>query len=489
MNRSIILALAIGGGGVLTLRSGLFAVDTVSAGLGFLLLVLCLGPAVLWALRGMRHLPVFEVYALMHLMYYLLPAGKRDQAVLNLEPEQRVLFLGVISLFLAAAWGVHSFMLKTAQRGLKQWRLWSREVPAMRGHRLPWLTACIWVVYSYLTQFGIIWELVPGTLIPLVRALSVAAGMLGVFVLGHRVGTGELPLAQKLLYISLVLGGTLLSFASGYLAVGTVFAGNAFFAYMVGARRLPLLSLGLFLLFVSFLNYGKADMRLRYWAVGESTDNLIELYGFWFQSSWEQLNLPADQRQGSVSALERANLTDVAVRVVTQSPHPLPFLNGQTYLDSLQLLIPRIIWPDRPSLHVIMNELGLRYGIHLDVESTQSTMISLGQIGEAWANGGWLAVALAGAFFGMFYSIPARVAWGREVSTIGFLFGMSFVGFAVNLEHLAGTLLMTFYQTAFGVLVLLYWLSRRSPVGQRPPPSVSLASPAAPTAPARESAG
>ena len=156
MNRSIILALALGGGGVLMLRSGLFAVDTVSAGLGFLLLVLCLGPAVLWAWRGMRHLPVFEVYALMHLMYYWLLAGKRDQAVLNLEPEQRVLFLGVVSMFLAAAWGVQAFMLKTASRNRKQWRLWSREVPAMRGRRLPWLMFAFWLAYSFLSQTGML---------------------------------------------------------------------------------------------------------------------------------------------------------------------------------------------------------------------------------------------------------------------------------------------------------------------------------------------
>lgn len=469
MNRQLTLLLAVALGAVLMSQSGLMAVDTATAELATLLLLLSGGPAVLWLWGGMRHLPVFEVYAFMHLIYYWQPAGKAGGTVLSLPQEERAVFLGAVSVFLAFGAVVNWAMLRSARPPAKGQRLWDREVPAMKGSQLPWLLLGFWLLYSTLFQYGTIWSLVPGTLLPLVRALCVAAGMLGVFVTAHRVGEGGLHLVQKVAFVATVAAGTLLSFASGYLAVGTVFVGNAFFAYMIGARRLPVVSLTLFLLFVSFLNYGKQEMRARYWAMGESADDLVELYSHWFKSSWEQFNLPADRRGAATSAFERANLTEVTARVITQSPYPLPFLGGKTYLDSLQLLVPRLIWPDRPSLHVIMNELGLRYGIHMDVESTESTMISIGQVGEAWANGGWLGVSLAGAFFGMFYALAARLAGQRKIATIGFLFGMSFVGFAANLEHLAGTLLMTFYQTAIATLVLLYWFSRRTFVPLMPP--------------------
>lgn len=473
MNRQFTLVLAVMVGGLLMMRSELFALDAGTAFAGLLLLLLCGGPAVLWVWRGMPHLPIFETYALMHLVYYWHPAGKPNGTVLGLEAEQRVTFLGVVALYLAAGAAVYYYVLRSASGPARGWRFWSNEIPAMRGTRLPWLLLGLWLAYNTTFQYGTIWALVPGTAMPLVRALCGAAGLLGIFVLGHRAGAGELSRFQAAAFIAATLAGTLVSFASGYLAVGTVFAGNAFFAYMVGARRLPVMALTLFVLFLSFLNYGKGEMRARYWLMGESADNIVELYAYWFKSSWEQLSTPTDRRGDSMSAFERANLTDVCARVITQSPHPLPFLNGKTYIESLQLFVPRLIWPDRPSLHIIMNEVGLRYGIHVDRESTEVTMISLGQIAEAWANGGWFVVGLVGGFFGFFFSMGARLAYQRGFATVGFLFGMTFVGFAVNLEHLAGTLLMTFYQTAAGSLALLYWFSQRSSSPTRKLPSAS----------------
>ena len=463
MNRQLALLLAIFVGGLLMLRSGLFAADAATAGLAFLLLLLCAGPSLAWVWGGMRHLPIFEVYALMHLIYYWYPAGNQAGTVLGLEPEQRAVFLGAASLFLAAGWAVYVGMLRRMRRSAqKSWRFWSEAIPAMQGSRVPWLLLGFWLAYNTLFQYGSIWSLVPAAAMPLVRALSTAAGLLGIFVLAHKAGEGKLSVFQTSFFVIAIMTGTLISFASGYLGVGTLFVGNAFFAYMVGKRRLPVVSLTLFLLLVSFLNYGKSEMRVRYWLMGESTDDMVELYSHWFKSSWEQFNLPADLRQGSTSGFERANLTSVYVEVVTQTPHPLPYLQGKTYLDSLQLFIPRVIWPDRPSLHVVMNEVGLRYGIHTTVESTESTMISIGQLAEAWANGGWLGVGLVGGFFGFFYSVGVRLAYQRGYTTVGFLFGTTFVGFAANLEHMTGTLLMAFYQAAIGSLVLLYSLSRRS---------------------------
>lgn len=463
MRRSLSLLLAVVSGGLLMVTSGLFATDTATAGAAFVLLVLCLWPSVAWAHGGMGHLPLFEVYCLMHLIYYWLPAGKQGGELLALNMEERLTVLGAVSIFLAGGQVVYFTVLRSLRRRpAAGWSFWNNQVSAMQGARLPWVLLGIWLLFNTSSQFGFIWNWVPGGAMPLVRALCGAAGMLGIFVLGHKLGEGKLSRFQAVCYVGAILAGTLISFASGYLAVGTIFVGNAFFAYMVGGRHLPVLSLSLFIVLVSFLNYGKGEMRIRYWAMGESTDDLIELYSHWFKSSWEQFNLPADRRQGAISAFERANLTEICAHVITQTPHPLPFLGGKTYLDSLQLLVPRAIWPDRPSLHIIMTELGLRYGIHMNIESTESTMISIGQIGEAWANGGWLVVGLVGAFFGLLFSVGMRVAYQRSFTTVGFLFGMTFVGFAANLEHLAGTLMMTFNQTAFASLLLLYWFSRRS---------------------------
>lgn len=446
---------------VLVAKSGLFTADVTTAGLGFLLLMLCLWPALAWVAGGMRHLPLFEIYCFMHLTYYWVPAGKVDGEILSLSEVPRAVVLGALSLYLLCGQAVYFGLLRHLRQGQTQhWRFWSNHVPLMTGVRLPWLLLMVWLAYAYGFQSGLIWDYIPGTLITFVRSLATVMGLLGVFVLGLRAGRGDFSRFHVGLFAFAVLVGALLSFATGFLVLGTIFAGNAFFAYTIGSRKLPMVTLGLFLALVSLLNYGKGEMRLRYWALGEST-GLVEMYSHWFASSWEEFKLPADRRGATaISAFDRANLTQVCAAVVTQSPHPIPYLHGQTYVDSLALLVPRIIWPDRPDLHAFMGELALRYGIHANYESTQHTVITMGQIGEAWANGGWLAVGLVGAFFGGLFHLGVRIAYGRGHDTVGFLLGMTFAGFTVGLEALAGTLLMTLYQTVVVSLALLYLMSR-----------------------------
>lgn len=475
---------------VLVAKSGLFTAGATTAGLGLLLLILCLWPAVAWVVGGMRHLPLFEIYCFMHLTYYWVPAGKIERDILNLGEDQRALVLGVLNVFLLCGQVVYFGLLRGLRRGqARQWRFWSNRVPLMTGVKLPWVLLLVSLAYSYGFHTGLLWDFIrafiPWQWAGLLRSLTTVMGLLGLFVLGLKAGRGDISKFHMVVFGLAVLASALLNFASGFLVMGTVFAGNAFFAYTLGARRLPAVALVSFLLFVSFLNYGKGEMRQRYWQEGE-TDDLVEMYSYWFNSAWEQINLPVERRSSAaISAFERADLTTVCVAMVTQSPTPIPYLNGQTYLDSLALFVPRALWPNRPDLHTMMGELGLRYGIHLNYESTQNTVITLGQIGEAWANGGWLAVGLVGAFFGGLFYVGVRVAYGRGQDTVGFLMGMTFAGFTVSLEPSTITLLMSLNQTLVVSLAMLYFLSRPVVSGQKSTPhSGQTVCPAADDAPA-----
>lgn len=463
MNVGRYLWLAFFGVAYLTSRSELFGVDVVTSMLGLMLLALCLWPAVAWLISGMRHLPLFEVYSFVHLIYYWIPAGNSGSEVLDLTVEDRATALGAVCLFLAFGQLAYFGLLRRLRaRQSNGMSFWSNRVAIMQNGLLPWFLLLVALGYNIGMQSGVIWNFMPWSALPYVRALSGVSGLLGVFVLGRLAGEGRLSGSQIVLFVVGVMTITSVSYASGYLGVGTVFVGNAFFAYSIGARRVPVIALATFLCILSFLNYGKAEVRMRYWSMGEAADDVVELYSFWVRSSWEQFNTPENLRHGvAISALDRANLTHVFTRITVQTPHPVPYLNGQTYIDSLQLFVPRAFWPDRPDLNAFMNELGLRYGIHQNMESTQETNISLGQIGEAWANGGWLAVGVVGAFFGCLFHLGVRTAYGRDTDTVGFLFGMTLVAFTVNLEQLVGTILMGFYQTAVTCLALLFLLSRR----------------------------
>ncbi|MFA6546395.1 MAG: hypothetical protein WCS99_18400 [Limisphaerales bacterium] len=459
------------GTAILMARSKLFSTDGLTATLGALLLVLCLWPAAAWVFSGMRHLPLFETYSLIHLIYYWIPAGKADGEFLEASEYVRTTALGAVCLYLACGQLAYfSLLQQLRSRRTSGWRIWSNRVPFVQNQGLSWAMLGVALGYQALFQFGLIWNYIPGSALPYVRAFAGVCGLLGVFVLGRLAGEGRLTRIQTCLFVAIVGAITLVSFASGYLGTGAVFVGNAFFAYTIGARKLPVFTLVAFVAFLSFLNYGKGEMRIRYWLMGEPTNDLVEVYSFWLQKSWQQFSMSGESRENSgISAIERANLTQVYISIISQTPSPLPFLNGQTYWDSLQLFIPRILWPDRPDLNLIMSELGFRYGIHQSVESMQSTNISIGQIGEAWANGGWQIVAMVGVLWGCLFHVGVRVAHGRDVDTVGFLFGMILVGNTVNVEQLAGTVMMTYYQTALTGIITLYLFSRRPLLRETPP--------------------
>lgn len=470
MRNATYLCGAIFGAIWLALRSDYFSAEAGTAALGALLLMLCMWPAVAWLASGMVHLPLFEVYCLCHLIFYWLPAGKAGSDFFALIPSDQMIALAAVCLYLICGQLAYFGLLRRLQvRRDDDASFWSNRVPMLGKGALPWVLLLFSLSFSVARTTGIIWEFVPWSVFPYVRALATVSGLLGLFVLGRLSGEGRLSRLQNVLFVLGVTVSILVSFASGYLGMGSVFVGNAFFAYSVGARKLPVITMSAFVLLLSFLNYGKSEMRRRYWHEGEAVGSLTELYSFWFQASWEELNAPKDARGGAaISAIDRANLIQVYTQIIRQTPRSLPFLNGQTYLDNLALFVPRALWPDRPDLNFVMNQLGLRYGIHTSVDSTESTNISIGQIGEAWANGGWLAVAAAGTFFGCFFHLGVRTAYGRDTNTVGFLFGMTMVGFTVALEHLLGAILMMYYQTAIVGLVILYILSSRTKPSPQP---------------------
>ena len=462
--------MGIIGAGLLVMLAGseLLRTDRGTAVASLLLFGLTVLPGLLWLVRGMPHLPLWEIYAAAHFAYYWLPSGREDSEMLDQPPEIRITCLLAVSVFLLAGWLVQILMLRWTQ--LRRRALWSWGSVAVSDERhTGWAWWALWgcAFYAGATYFGLMWRILPPSIAPHAAATARIAGTLGVFFLGLRLGkVGSRPAHHLAFFVGLA-AYSIFETLGGLMGSSVIMCGNALFAYTLGARRVPLGLIAVGLAFLTFFNMGKSDWRARYMHTFDSL-SVAERLGDWVKFSWEAVEArlagrPDEQVQ---TALERTDLTRVLARVVAETPREVPFWDGRTYSDGLQLLVPKFINPNRPELHSVMREIGITYSFHINVEMSQKTNISIGPIAEAWMNRSWQALGLVGAFYGLFFAAGTAIAKNRLPQQAGFLLGMSFFSFILNaLEHLSMTSLMGVMQSlgiTLGVMFVLSGFQRRT---------------------------
>jgi len=452
--------------------SGFPRSDVPTAVWGLSLLLLAAGPGLAWLWKERSHVPLFEVFAGAHLLYYWLPAGDRTGALLNSPADFRETFLMVICLFLFSGAAVYFTMLGLLrQRGGLRPVMLSACVISNTGTSAGWLMGAMWVTAAYYAtlQLGLLMMVVPYSLFPVVRSVLMSLGGLAIFFLAVQLGRGRMSSYARASYFTALGICVLSNVLSGFLVHAAGMLAIASLAYTLGAKRIPLLATGMGMLIFTFLNLGKAEWRDKYWdGVATTSTDLVTMANDWLQASVRGLEARLTGSASSVqmTILERVDITAILSTILEQTPRTHPFLGGETYVNSLELFIPRYLKPDRMSNHDIMTDLGLRYGFYYTIEQALSgTNISVGPIAEAWANGGWLAVAAAGAFMGFFFGLGTSLAWGREPEEAGFLLA---VPFAVLLgtgamEFLMGATLMAFehYFLTTMIIIVLAWLAGR----------------------------
>lgn len=439
----------------LFILSGFMSADVPTAVWGLCLLVLAAGPGVVWLWKDRSHLPLFEVFAGAHLLYYWLPAGDRAGAVLNSSADFRETFLMVVSLFLFSGGFAHFAVLGLLRRrGAWNPAVLSTRVVSNTG--AGWMMAAMWVTAAYYAtlQLGWLTRVVPYSVFPVVRTVLMSLGGLATFFLAIQLGRGRMERFSRLSFFAALGICVLSNIFSGFLVHAAGMLAIAFLAYALGAKRIPLVAVGTGLLLFTFLNLGKAEWRGKYWEGGASTD-VITMVNDWMQASMRGLEARLTGSASSVqmTLLERVDITAILSTIIEQTPRTHPFLGGETYVKSLELFIPRYLKPDRMSNHDIMTDFGLRYGFYYTIEQALGgTNISVGPIAEAWANGGWLAVAAVGVFMGLFFAAGTWLAWGREPEEAGFLLTVPFAVLLSTgaMEFMLGATLMAF-EHYFGV--------------------------------------
>jgi hypothetical protein len=248
---------------------------------------------------------------------------------------------------------------------------------------------------------------------------------------------------------------------AGYAAALIVFglssgwSGAAVFVFMVSGltwisvrRRLPLAAMALLLPCLVFLQAGKGAFRSAYWYTEGAGGGIWERTSFWLSQStarWsEALHSPDpdDARNLVMNTLDRASLLSQAAHVLELTPGKVPYQGGKTYSYMLVTLIPRFMWPDKPSVNDANRFYQVAYGLTSE-QDLDHVSISVGFLTEGFINFGWFGVVavmfLIGIALGTFERTFLSPDSGSLLPCLGFVLVVSLLGVEFQLaQYLSG---------------------------------------------------
>lgn len=208
-----------------------------------------------------------------------------------------------------------------------------------------------------------------------------------------------------------VVARIVIGIASGWLAP-VVFMGVILtLIYLSRHRRLPVRAILIVIPVVLFLQAGKNTFRERYWSGGKD-GTVFEKVEFWLSASvdqWSTVFNHHNRAGGSHEVLgktiERVGLLSQAANVMAKTPRPVPFQDGASYSYLAATLIPRAVWPNKPSVNDANRFYQVAYGL-TSKEDLEGVSIAVGCLTEAYMNFSWAGVAgimfLIGFLLGLF---------------------------------------------------------------------------------------
>jgi hypothetical protein len=404
--------------------SGLLTIGAVSAlfqGGGTYVasyLLICLGllpPLALWVFSLKKNLPLVPVLALTTLIWNALPLalGNKQLTIFTeeeiLRASSELLVFGVSLTFAYLIVAGSPTKRPTEYLGFAITNFESRRLVITAA--LVTLTGCVIIEYLMMTGWlvNFLFRLPQGTF-SIVRVIQESAKMAVGFVLGYAIGGQYVTGTRKLYVIAcftmlLVLGlaSLLLSSAAGMsLAIAA--------GLYLGSGRIPWKYMLVLVCVVAFFNYSKHEMRRKHWFRGIGPLQIHELPEYFVE--WSGLTIDkffADEysrkKDSTQGLLERVSTLQMLLFVQRKVvSHQYTTLNGETYAMIPQLLVPRVLWPNKPRTHEGQVRLNTHFGRQNRAE-TFVTYIAWGLVAESYGNfGPMLGPLILGLFAGLLLS-------------------------------------------------------------------------------------
>src|SRR3984893_6452781 len=444
----------------------------------------------LWVSSGAFGIPVLPVISALSYVYYALPLLSGNTLAVY-RPEDLVWAALSVGLFLTAAslavWPVFGVgrgrnkpppLTRTPGKAqLIRARSLNNLATNDELYRLIFIGLAAGILYQLSLASGVASYL--GTAIGLVRSVAVTLTSLACYLTGFARGSGLLTGPRWFAALAGFLLVTALSMSGLFLVGGAVNIAAVLLGYVLAAKRIPWIMLGVVFVVLSILNAGKGSIRNEYWArdsQGLRDTSVLQVPGMivdWFAAC---ISAPVSPRATqSPSLLERTSLLHMVLAVQEATPSIIPYLEGGTYALLPSMLMPRFLEPEKTESQAGLNLLSVRYG-RQRAEDTYKTTLGWGMVAEAYANYGNPAVIIVGALFGAFCGMLMRLSATAGPLSLAMLIAIASTLALCNLELDVSSLAVSMLQT-YGGILLFSALPRV--VKRRPAPAMPFPRPGA----------
>jgi hypothetical protein len=193
----------------------------------------------------------------------------------------------------------------------------------------------------------------------------------------------------------------------------------------------------------------------------------VDRVQFWFEtaaSKWADA-LQSGERTESLGlasqSLQRASLLSQVAHVLEMTPSQVPFQEGGTYRFVAVTLIPRVFWPDKPTVNDANRFYQVAYGLTLE-KGLDNVSIAVGSLAEGFINFGWAGVVGVMLLIGVVLGVYQRTLVVAESSTLFLAIGLTLVPGLLALESQLGQYLGGIIQQMLLTLVVFLPIVRRS---------------------------
>ncbi len=420
-----------------------------------------LTPAYLWCRGKALGMPIFPVFALVHLWTCAIPIMKEQRLAQTYSSNQRFVACLTIAGFLAIGTLVWYSLVKSSKRPFE------KSFLSLKGNR-----AENFFLISLMASTFFVSGIVGGWfsslnegIFSLIRGVLLSLNSLATFVLAYRWGTKELSRKRIALFF-LIQAASVVTSAASLLIVGALSGFVlAVIGFSLGRRQVPVVAITLILLCLVVLHYGKGPMRAKY---SESLDGLVQPWEYpaWFAEwvGYSATALLSDTEEGDTqqSFVDRSSTIQMLLLAQDATDKGIPHLNGETYVIIPRLIIPRVLDPQKPASHEGTYLLNIHYGLQTRDETAMTT-IGWGLLNEAYANFGFLGCAGLAVVLGSFYGSMARWSFNTPILSARSLFTMILLNFAMQAEFSASVYVTALFQTAVPLVVVTIFFMKAHP--------------------------
>jgi hypothetical protein len=424
---------------------GLFAQDTFAY---FMIAIPVVVPLLLW-LRGRTGVPVLSVVSAPFFVYYAMPLLRSDMARFSSE-ELAGAAAACGAFLLAASAASWPFVRGSVRSGISAHNL----IRKPEVFRLIFVGLGCGLVYHIALSSGSLNWL--GSSAGLVRSIMLTFATVACYLLGYARGAGLISGAHWT--FAIVILGFLIAIESSslFLVGAAMHALTAVCGYVIAAKRIPWGTLAVALAILTVLHAAKGQMRSKYWIMGtqsvaqQSVLQIPILLADWFSEGIVSL---ASGQTSESAIFERASLLHMVLLVQRTTPDLIPYLEGETYAQLPNMLVPRFVDETKMISQAGLNLLSVRYGLQ-SVQATASTTIGWGLVAEGFANYGYLGIILVGLVFGLLCGALTRLSTGAAPLSTRMLVTVAATSVLLNQEAVFAYMMTTLFQSVTSVFIL-----------------------------------